>query len=105
VIDVALLKIVGFTSLALLAVAWLAISFLAPGKARSRVAWVAATCMYLVLLCLFANLFQEALHAESLVGMIAFGFLGAIFLCGVVVSTAKTVGQFRGRSSRSGPVS
>ena len=98
-IEVWLLKVVGFTSLALLGIGWLAVSFLAPGKARSRVAWVAATCMYLALLCLFANLFREAFHAESLVGMIAFGFLGAIFLGGVVVSTAKTVGRFLGRSS------
>ena len=58
-IDVALLKIVGFTSLALLVIGWLTISLLVPGKARSRVAWVAATCMYLVLLCLFLNLFHD----------------------------------------------
>ena len=98
-IDVALLKIVGFTGLSLLVIAWLAVSFLAPGKARARVAWVAATCMYLALLCLFTNLFQEAFHAESMLGMIAFGFLGAIFLCGVVVSSFKTVGELIGRSS------
>ena len=97
-IDVALLKIVGFTSLALLVIGWLAVSFLAPGKARSRVAWVAATCMYLALVCLFTNLFQEAFHAESLLGMIAFGFLGVIFIGGVLVSTVKTAGQFFGRS-------
>ena len=98
-IDVALLKIVGFASLALLVIGWLAVSFLAPGKIRSRVAWVAATCMYLALLCLFTNLFQEAFHAESMLGMIAFGFLGAIFIGGVVVSSFKTVGEFLGRSS------
>jgi hypothetical protein len=97
VIDVSVLKIVGFGSVSLLVLGWLAVSLLAPGKARSRVAWVAATCMYLALLCLFTNLFQEAYHAESLLGMIAFGFLGAIFLGGVLVSTFKTVGQFIGR--------
>jgi O-antigen ligase len=98
VIDVSVLKIVGFGSLAVLVTAWLVVSFLAPGKARSRVAWVAATCMYLALVCLFTNLFQEAFHAESLLGMIAFGFLGVIFIGGVLVSTVKTVGQFTGRS-------
>ena len=100
-IDVSLLKIVGFTSLTLLVIGWLVVSFLAPGKTRSRVAWVAATCMYLALLCLFANLFQAALLEESLLGMIAFGFLGAIFIGGVVVSTFKTVGEFIGRDSAS----
>ena len=102
-IDVALLKIVGFTSLGLLVIAWLSVSFLAPGKARARLAWIAATCMYLALLCLFTNLFQEAFHAGSMLGMIAFGFLGVIFLSGVVVSGVKTVVEFVGRSSRSGP--
>ncbi|GAG49809.1 unnamed protein product, partial [marine sediment metagenome] len=46
-IDVSLLKMVGIASLSLLVIAWLAVSFLAPGKTRSRVAWVAATCLYL----------------------------------------------------------
>jgi hypothetical protein len=99
VIDVSVLKIVGFSSLSLLVIGWLVVSFLAAGKARSRVAWVAATCMFLALLCLFTNLFQEAFHAESMLGMIAFGFLGAIFTGGVLVSTFKTVGQFIGRGS------
>jgi hypothetical protein len=101
VIDVSVLKIVGFSSLSLLVIGWLVVSFLSPGKARSRLAWVAATFMYLALLCLFTNLFQEAFHAESLLGMIAFGFLGAIFISGVLVSTVKTVGQFIGRGSPS----
>ncbi len=92
---------VGFASLSLLVIGWLAVSFLAPGKTRSRVAWVAATCMYLALLCLFTNLFQNALREESMLGMIAFGFLGALFIGGVVVSTVKTVGEFVGRGSAS----
>jgi O-antigen ligase len=96
-IEVSLLKIVGFASLALLVIGWLAVSFLAPGKVRSRVARIAATCMYLVLLCLFVNLFQNALRDESLLGMIAFGFLSAVFIGGLVVSTAKTVGELTGR--------
>jgi hypothetical protein len=101
VIDVSVLKIVGFASLTLLVIGWLTVSFLAPGKTRSRVSWVAATCMYLALLCLFTNLFQAALREQSMVGMIAFGFLGAIFIGGVVVSTFKTVGEFIGRDSAS----
>ena len=98
-IDVSVLKVVGFSSLSLVVIGWLAVSFLAPGKARSRLAWVAATCLFLALLCLFTNLFQEAFHAESLLGMIAFGFLGAIFFGGVVVSTFKTVSELIGRDS------
>lgn len=100
-IDVSVLKIVGFSSLSLVVIGWLAVSFLAPGKTRSRVAWVAATCLFLALLCFFVNLFQIALREESMLGMIAFGFLGAIFISGVVVSTFKTVGQFIGRGSAS----
>lgn len=100
-IDVSVLKMVGFSSLSLLVIGWLVVSFLAPGKARSRLSWVAACFMYLALLCLFTNLFQEAFRAESLLGMIAFGFLGAIFVGGVLVSTVKTVGQFIDRGSPS----
>jgi hypothetical protein len=99
VIEVSLLKMVGIASLSLLVIAWLAVSLLAPGKARSRVAWVAATCLYLVLLCLFLNLFQNAVREESLLGMIAFGFLGAVFIGGLVVSAVKTVAEFAGRGS------
>ncbi len=102
-IDAALLEIVGYTSLGLLVILWLVISFLAPGKARSRIAWVAATCMYLALLCLFTYHFLDAFREGSVVLMIALGFLGVVFLCGVVVSGVKTVGQFVGRSSQSGP--
>jgi hypothetical protein len=103
VVDVWVLKVVGFASLALLVIGWLAVSFLPPGRARSRVAWVAATCMYLALLCLFANLFQSALREESMLGMLAFGFLGVVFVGGVVVSAVKAVGQFVGRGSVSQP--
>ena len=98
-IDVSVLKIVGFSSLSLLVIGWLAVSFLAAGKIRSRVAWFAATFLYLALVCLFVNLFQNAFREESMLGMIAFGFLGAIFIGGVVVSTFKTVGELVGRSS------
>jgi len=101
VIDAALLEIVGFTSLALLVVLWLVVSFLSPGKARSRLSWVAATCMYLALLCLFTYHFQDAYREGSVVLMIALGFLGVVFLCGVVVSSVKTVREFAGRGSAS----
>ena len=98
-IEVSLLKIVGFASLAVLVIAWLAVSFLAPGRTRSRITWLATTCMYLALLCLFTNLFQSALREGSGVGMIAFGFLGALFLGGLAVSVVRTLGELTGRGS------
>ncbi len=100
-IDVALVEIVGFTSLGLLVIGWLVVSFLAPGKTRSRVARVAATCMFLALLCLFVHWFQGALRKEDMLEMIAFGFLSAIFTGGLVVSIFKAVGEFIGRGSAS----
>jgi uncharacterized membrane protein len=102
-IDFALLKIVGRTSFGLLVIGWLVLSFLAPGKVRSRLAWVAATFMYLALLCFFTFHFQEAFRGESVALMIAFGFLTLIFLAGLLVSGVKTVGEFIGRAPRSGP--
>lgn len=95
-IEVSLLKIVGFTSLAVLVVAWLVVSLLAPGRTRARVSWVATTFMYLALLCLFTNLFQAALREGSVLGMIAFGFLGLVFLAGFGVSFVRTLGALRG---------
>jgi hypothetical protein len=96
-IEVSLLKIVGFTSLAVLVVAWLTVSFLAPGPTRARVSWVATTFMYLALLSLFTNLFQAALREGSALGMIAFGFLGLVFLAGFGVSVVRTLGELRSR--------
>ena len=60
VVDVAILKMVGFSALALLVLGWLVVSFLPPGRARRLDARFAAIAMYLALVCFFTNLTQRA---------------------------------------------
>lgn len=93
------LKLVGATGAAVLVVGWLAVSFLRPGLTRSRVAWVAATGMYLAFVAFFSSLFLRAREADSLAASVAFGFLLAMFAAGFVLSLIQTVGSFRGASA------
>lgn len=93
--ELSALQIVGIIGAASLVIAWLAVSFQRPGSARARTAWVGTTSMYLAFGAFFSGLFQGAREADSLVGMIAFGFLLGVFLAGLSVSAVRTVGAFR----------
>lgn len=98
--ELSLLTLVGATGAAVLVVGWLAVSFLRPGLTRSRVAWLAATGMYLAFVAFFASLFLRARGADSLAGTVAFGFLLAMFASGFVLSVIQTVASFRSGSAR-----
>jgi hypothetical protein len=90
---------VGVAAAALVALAWLVVSFLREGRPRRVVAWLGANALYLALVCFFANLLLRA-HAEGrTAGLVGFGFLVAVFGIGLLVSLTKTVGALRGRSS------
>lgn len=78
--------IVGFGSLGLLVVLWLVISFTQPSPRRETLEWTGAFCLYLCLCMLFLNLVLRALDAENTIALIAFGFLGVIFVLGGCVS-------------------
>ena len=93
--ELSALQVVGITAAAVLVIGWLVVSFQRPGLARSRVAWIAASAMYLAFVAFFVNLFQRAQEASSTAGMVAFGFLAAMFVGGLLVSTWKTVVAFR----------
>ena len=95
-IDVAILKIVGWSAVAALVVGWLAVSFLGQGRPRSVLARWASFFMYLALACLFTGLTQNAWAADRIALLIPFGFLWLIFLAGLVVSAVKGVGELRG---------
>ena len=58
-VDVAILKMVGFTALGLLVVGWLAVSLQSPGRTQKLTARLASVAMYLALVCLFTHLTQE----------------------------------------------
>lgn len=95
-------KIVGISALALMGAAWLYVSFHAPGRTRSVVEWVAATCLYVALLSFFVFLVDRALTEGQTVGVIAFGFLALMFAAGACVSGYRIVRELRGRSGPSG---
>lgn len=79
--------------------AWLVVSFQREGRPRNVAAWLAATGLYVVLLCFFVNLLRGALAKGSTGGAVGFGLLVAIFGIGLVLSAARTVGALRGRSA------
>ena len=96
------LRIVGFSSVALLAVSWLAASFASTPAGQSRLAWVGACALYLALGALFLNLCRRAWEQDSTVALVAFGFLLFIFTSGFLVSVVKTIGALRAGGSGSG---
>jgi hypothetical protein len=92
---------VGWSAAALLVALWLAVSFMAPGRRRELVEWIAATSMYVALLALFTSLVLDAHADQSTVRLVAFGLLWVIFAGGLLVSSANTLRSLRGTSSSS----
>ena len=77
----------------------LVVAFQRPGKARDVSARFASFGFYLVLFGFFGTNTREALANHSTRGLVAFGFLSAVFGIGLVLSLVKTVAAIRGRSS------
>jgi fucose 4-O-acetylase-like acetyltransferase len=95
------IAVVGYTAVGVLIAGWLFVAFGRPGQTRSLVAWLGASALYVALLSLFVNLLMRARESDSMIGMVAFGFLVAFFTAGLVTSLWKTVAQARG-AGRSG---
>ncbi len=84
------IPMVGYGALGLLVLGWLSVSFMAPGARRAIVEWGSATAMFAALLSLFVNLLARALESGNGVAVAAFGFLCALFGCGLIVSLCQT---------------
>lgn len=95
-IDVEILKIVGWSAVGALVLGWLVVSFQGAGRARSLMARLASFFLYLALACLFTSLVQDAWAEGRTALLIPFGFLWVIFLVGLVISLIKWIGEFRG---------
>jgi hypothetical protein len=93
VLDVAILKVVGFTALGLLVVGWLAVSLQAPGRRQKLTARLASAAMYLALVCLFTHLTQDNWGKGRMALVVPFGFLLAVFVAGFFLSLAKWLGE------------
>jgi hypothetical protein len=100
--DLSPLALVGIVSVAVLVVAWLVVSFAAPGRTQSRVAWIAATAMYVALWCLFASLTRDAWREDRTLPLFAFGFLLVVFTGGLGISLFRTAQAFRGEGKNAG---
>lgn len=89
------IAIAGFGALGVVVISWFVVSFSAPGPRREKVEWIGACGLYGALLMLFVNLLRKALEADSTVGLVAFGFLVAVFGGGLLLSLALTLNAFR----------
>jgi hypothetical protein len=90
-VDVAILKAVGFTALGLLVLGWLVVSFLAPGRTQRLAARLSAAALYLALACLFTQLTQQNFAKGRAFLFVPFGFLLGIFVTGFFWTLVKWV--------------
>jgi len=88
-IEVAILKALGFAALGLLVLGWLAVSFQAPSRTRQLTARLASAAMYLALACLFTHLVQENWEKGRAFLYVPFGFLLGVFVIGFCLSLVK----------------
>jgi hypothetical protein len=93
VLDVAILKAVGFGALGVLVLGWLAVSLQAPGRTQRLTARLASVAMYLALACLFTHLTQENWARGRAMLYVPFGFLLAVFVTGFVLSLIRGAGE------------
>jgi len=92
---VSTIAIAGVSALAVGVISWLVVSFITPGPRREKIEWIGTCGLYVALLMLFVNLLRRALEADSTAGLVAFGFLAALFGTGLILSFALTVRAFR----------
>jgi hypothetical protein len=91
VVDVAILKVVGFGAVGLLVPGWLVVSFLPAGRTQRLAARLSAAALYLALVCLFTQLTQENWEKGRAVLFVPFGFLLGIFVTGFFWTLVKWV--------------
>ena len=90
------LAFVGWSAAGVLVVLWLVVSWMAPGRRREAVEWLAAASLYVTLLSLFTNLVRDAWGDGSKLRLGAFGFLWVVFAGGLLVALVNGVRSLRG---------
>ena len=90
-VDVAILKAVGFTAAGALVLGWLVVSFLPAGRPQRLAARLSAAAMYLALVCLFTQLTQENWEKGRAILFVPFGFLLGVFVSGFFLTLVKWV--------------
>ena len=94
-VDVAILKLIGFSAVAALVLAWLAVSF-ADGRSRMLLARVGAGFLYVSLTCLFVHLVQQNWEKGRMVLVVPFGFLLGVFIAGFCLTLVKLAKELGG---------
>ena len=92
------IAVIGWAAVAVLVVGWLVVSFSEPGRRRAVIEWLSASAMYLALTMLFTSLISRAWESGNRFALVAFGFLGVIFVAGLCVSLVNTLLAARGHS-------
>ena len=100
-VDVAILKAVGFTALGALVLGWLGVSCLPAGRAQRLTARIAAAAMYLALACLFTQLTQDNWEKGRAILYVPFGFLLGVFVAGFFVTLVKWTQELTSAGSSS----
>jgi hypothetical protein len=95
VVDVAILKLIGFTAVGALVVAWLAVSF-ADGRRRMLLGRCGAGLLYVALTCLFIHLVQENWEKGRMGLVVPFGFLLGVFVAGFCLTLVKLARELGG---------
>ncbi|HVH06288.1 MAG TPA: hypothetical protein VNE71_09855 [Myxococcota bacterium] len=96
VIDVAILKLIGFTAVGALVVAWLAVSFTEDARRRSLLARLGALLLYVALTCLFVHLVSENWEKGRIALVVPFGFLLGVFIAGFFLTVVKGARELAG---------
>jgi hypothetical protein len=95
-LELEILKTVGYSAVGVLVALWLAVSFMAPGRTRSLTARAAAAALYVALACLFVHLVQTNWEKGRMVLVVPFGFLLAVFVAGLVLTIVKWTREVSG---------
>ena len=85
------IAIVGTVAGVVLALGWLAVSFMSPGQKRAPIEWIAAAALYLFLVTIFLRGFRWAREADSTAGLVGFVFLCIFFSGGFILSAVNAV--------------
>jgi hypothetical protein len=96
------LGIACLSGLGVLVLGWLIVSFMAPGRIRKPIEWIAALGLYIALLSFFFYHAREAWQGDHLIRLAAFGLLAALFGSGTLVAVVRFAKSLGSSASESG---
>lgn len=101
-LELSIYTVILIVSAIVLALCWLAVSFLAPGRGRAVLEWVAAVAMYAAIGSIMTRLLHRFWIDDRMLLVGVFGFLVLVFGSGFVVSLVMTLRAAAGRDVGAG---